>query len=47
MSETYVLNFTSYQNHPYFKWGTATSDRVNFNKTNKNNINYINKNDDE
>jgi len=40
MKETYLVNFTSYQNHPYFLWGTATSDRVTFYTTNSNN-NYI------
>ena len=41
MNETYLVNFTSYQNHPYFLWGTATSDRITFYTTNSNNNNYI------
>jgi len=47
MKETYLINFSSYQNNPYFLGGTATSDRVTFYTTNSNNINFIKKNDDE
>ena len=38
MSETYLINFSSYQNNPLFSWGTATSDRITFYTTNSNNL---------
>ena len=38
MSETYIINFTNYQNNPYFTNATATADRVTFYSTNTNQI---------
>ena len=39
MSETYFINFSDYENNPYFLGGTATSDRITFYSTNTNNLN--------
>ena len=46
MSETYFINFSDYENNPYFLVGTATSDRITFYSTNSNNLNNK-KNDEE
>ena len=46
MKETYLINFSSYQNNPYFPWGTATSDRELFTQQIQNNLNNK-KNDEE
>ncbi len=34
MSESYLINFTNYENNPYFENLTATADRVTFYTTN-------------
>ena len=46
MSETYFINFSDYENNPYFLGGTATLDRITFYSTNSNNLNNK-KNDEE
>ena len=46
MSETYFINFSDYENNPYFLGGTATSDRITFYSTTSNNLNNK-KNDEE
>jgi len=38
MSETYNINFTNYENNPYFINLTATADRVTFYTTDTNNL---------
>ena len=39
MSYTYLIDFSDYQNNPYFQFGNATSDRITFYTTNTNNLN--------
>lgn len=46
MSETYILDFTSYQNNPLFCYFTSTNDKVTFYQTDTINFNNKNKNDE-